>query len=195
MIALTFTATSAIVKADAPNITVTAVWRPGTQLSTIDTNGDHQTNVGDDLRYVDLEIDATTNVEFWATEITCKVNPLALETFMPNSDPGGVGDNVAVVTWSPGWNLPAATMYQPYNPTTGAMTIVAANDIAHPLGKNTITTSFPLATIRYRVKPVTVAMASPVSCTGSFLNADGKPVLTPVFVMPPALNIIPSYNI
>src|SRR5207253_2662570 len=117
------------------------------------------------------------------------VNKAALETYVEDSDPGvppGTGANVPVVTWGSAWTLTLAqVVQQPFNPATGAMTIDAANDAAHPLGKNTITTAFPVATIRYRVKPVTTTMTSPLSCTGSFLNRDGKPVLAPVFVMPP----------
>src|SRR5215467_12701625 len=67
-------------QAAAPAIVVTAVWHPGTQLSTIDSGTPGVTDASDDdLRYVDLELDATTNVEFWALELTCTVNKNALE--------------------------------------------------------------------------------------------------------------------
>src|SRR5260221_10960980 len=76
-------------RAATPNITVTAIWHPGTQLSTIDPDNNGITDQsGDDLRYVDLELDATTNVQFWAMELTCTVNPAALQSYTPNSDPG-----------------------------------------------------------------------------------------------------------
>ena len=171
--------------ADAPSIKVSPIWHPGTQLSTIDSGSPDQTDaIGDDLRYVDLEINVTTNVQFWAMELTCTVNKAVLESYAQNSDPFATEDNTPIVTWSSSWILPAAQVAQPFNTTTGAMTIAAANPVYDPLGQNTITNSFSLATIRYRVKPMTAASTSTLTCTGSFLNADGKPVLAPVFVMP-----------
>src|SRR5690349_21368889 len=68
--------------AAAPSIVVTAVWHPGMQLSTIDKGTIGITDAaGDDLRYADLEVDATTNVQFWAMELTCTVNKAALESY------------------------------------------------------------------------------------------------------------------
>src|ERR1041385_6445109 len=101
-IALVSVSMNQTARAATPSIVVTAVWQPGTQLTTIDKNGNHQTDSadGDDLRYVDLELDATTNVQFWATELTCTVNKAALESYAPDTDPNGTGDDVSVVSWA-----------------------------------------------------------------------------------------------
>src|SRR5690349_22453288 len=98
-IALVSVSISQAAHAATPSITVTALWHPGTQLATVDTAPIGQTNTGDDLRYVDLELDATANVQFWAMELTCTVNKTALESYTPNSDPNSTNDNVPVVTW------------------------------------------------------------------------------------------------
>src|SRR5262249_8802818 len=106
------------VHAATPSIVVTAVWKPGMQLSTIDTAPVGQTNGSDDLRYVDLELDATTNVQFWAMELTCTVNKTALESYVQNSDPNGTADNVPIVTFGNDWSLEAAQVVEkPFDPT------------------------------------------------------------------------------
>src|SRR5438034_9748129 len=72
--------------APVPSIKVNPVWRPATQLTTIDANANGITDSGDDIRYVVADIYATTNVEFWAVGFTCTVNKSELESYVQGGD-------------------------------------------------------------------------------------------------------------
>src|SRR5262249_4344629 len=148
--------------------------------------------------------------------LTCTVNKAALESYDDqHGDPGvgqGIGANVPVISFGQDWEQAGLepeirtngfqsppfvfnSAIKAFDPATGAMTIAIGNDASHPLGKVGTSTTLKLLTLRYRVKALTAAATSTVSCAGSFLDPDGKPVVMPSFVMPPALNILPGYTI
>lgn len=54
------TAIPATVAIDPPQIIVNPIWRPASQLDTVDTLTLGVTDPGDDLRYVDVEIYVST---------------------------------------------------------------------------------------------------------------------------------------
>jgi hypothetical protein len=182
---------------DSPKITVAPIWRPATQLTTIDAGQPGVTNPNDDIRYVDAQIFVTTSVKFWAAQLTCTVNKAVLDTYIPGSDPNDWQDDGPVVTWGPDWgwyNNDFTEIPASFNPATGVMTITATRlGNRNGLGSNGYNYTLLLATIHYRVK--NVAGTSPFTCTGNFLNRDGRPVLTPTFTAPAPLNVLTGYSI
>jgi hypothetical protein len=183
--------------ADPPKITIAPLWRPATQLTTIDTAVQGVTNPGDDLRYVDAQIMVTSSVKFWAAQMTCTVNKTVLDTYIPGSDPNDWQDDGPVVTWGPDWGIEGDEFTQipaAYNPATGAMTITATRlGNRNGLGSNGSNYTFLLATVRYRVK--SAAGTSPFTCTANFLNRDGRPVLAPTYTAPAPLTILTGYTV
>src|SRR5689334_14480938 len=70
--------------ADAPAISVTPVWHPGLQLTSV---------LPSDIRFADAAIYVTTSVPFWATELSCTVSASVLQTPSAGS----------LVNWGPDW--------------------------------------------------------------------------------------------
>ena len=182
--------------APAPSVKVTPVWRPASQLTTIDTNADGVTDPGDDIRYVVADIYATTNVEFWAVGFTCTVNKAVLESYVQNGDPNSTEDNVAMFTNGVNW-ISATNNVQNTTDTDGKINFAISElgTNALPMGSNGVSLTLHIASLKYRVKEGLIAAGtSPFTCTTNFLNRDGKPVLAAVYVAPPALSIIPGYT-
>jgi hypothetical protein len=186
---------------DAPKITIVPSWRPGATLDSIDLGTPNQLDVGDDFRYVDAEIYVTTSVPFWAVQMTCTVSAAALTSYeTPNNADTDPGNDVEPVLWGNAWGPTNeyTAVVDPFNPATGARTFTATRlGNVSPVGSNGVTTTFLLATLRYRVKDITTPSAtSPFNCTSTFLNKNGNPVLpTTTFTAPPNLNIFTGYTI
>jgi hypothetical protein len=184
----------------APSIKVNAVWRPATQLTTIDADSDGQTDSGDDLRYVVADIYATTTVEFWAVGLVCTVNKAALESYIPGNDPVGTEDNVAMLSAGGDWfiNGTAQLAFKDTTDSDGKFSfgITRSGASSSVMGVNGVSTTLLLATLKYRVKEgLTVASNSTFPCTTSFLNRDGKVVVAAAYTAPPALKILPGYTL
>src|SRR5574341_1069621 len=181
-----------------PSITVNPVWRPAQQLTTLDANGNGQTDGGDDLRYVAVDIFATATVEFWAVGFTCTVNKLALESYVQGGDPGSSGDDLPLFEVGTDWTAPRAPQLKNTIDTDGALRFAISEVFrtTPPMGSNGVSETLHIATIRYRVRKGLVATTSTFICTTQFLNRDGKPVLTTFkFVAPPALSVLPGYTL
>src|SRR5688572_11857206 len=103
---LSITAIPATVAIDPPQIIVNSIWRPASQLDTIDNVLNiGVTDAGDDLRYVDAEIYVTSSVQFWAAEFTCTVDKTVLESYTSidtGLDPSP--DDIPPVTFGAEWS-------------------------------------------------------------------------------------------
>jgi hypothetical protein len=182
-------------------ISVSGVWHPGLQLTTVDTGLPHQTDaLNDDLRYVDAEVYVTTNTQFWSVQLTCTVSPTVLESYAAHGDPGGTGDDIDMLTWGPQWGPELDAFWGVpgnHNPTftaTGAETVAASRaGLNTPMGANGITQTILLATFHYRVK--SVAGMSPFTCVSTFLDRNGVSVGAATYVAPTPLSVIAGYTI
>jgi hypothetical protein len=191
--------------AERPAITVTPSWRPGSQLTSLDTFGPVYPawEYGDDYRYVDLDIYATSNVNYWAVQVSCTLDATALDSYVWDEPmwTGDAGDDVQPVQWGPAWgtlNADYTAVVEPLN-ALGKVTITAAKyGYSWPMGQNGSNTTQLLATLRFRVKPqVTNPYSKSISprCTADFLDKDGKSVLRPTYARSAALNIMSGYTL
>src|SRR5574341_67906 len=165
----------------APMITVNPVWRPAQQLKTIDLNNNGDTDPGDDIRYVAVDIYATTTVQFWAVGFTCTLNKLALERYDIYDDAGG-GPGNNIPNFLPGgeWPFTFRSLKDDILNSTGELSfaIAIAGDSSPAMGTNGVSETLHLATLRFRVKDdLAAAITSGFTCTTQFLNRDGKVVL------------------
>jgi hypothetical protein len=186
-----------VLAVDPPLIRVAPQWRPATTLDSIDAFPLNTMGAGDDFRYVDVDIYVTASVQFWTAQLNCTVAPAALTTYetpnFVNSDPG---DNVAVVRWGPDMGIEGndfTSVVEPFT-ATGSRRFTAAKYYG-PIGGNGWNNTFLLATLRYRAKDIAANTTSPFTCVTTFLNKDGRVVLAPVYVAPPALSVITGYTI
>ena len=85
------------VMAQKTSMTLTPVWRPGEQLTTLTADSD--------FRYVDVQLQVTGNVQFWAVNIGCALSPDVLTNYVYDEigSPPDTGDDVPMVTWGPDW--------------------------------------------------------------------------------------------
>jgi len=188
-----------VVSAQSPSIRVNPVWRPASQLTSIDVNGDGDgvTDPGDDIRYVVADIYATVNVEFWAVGFTCTVNKNALESYVKFGDPNGTEDDVPIFDKGGDWTSVAEQAVDTTN-VDGKFNFAIAvlGEYNPPMGGNGVTQTLHIASLKYRVKEgLAAATTSPFTCITSFLNRDGRAVLAAVYVAPPPLSIIPGYTL
>ncbi|HEX2907294.1 MAG TPA: hypothetical protein VHO69_10570, partial [Phototrophicaceae bacterium] len=189
----------------APKITVAPNWGPPLQLTTLDTNapGYPTFNPGDDYRYVMAYFDTTTTVEFWAVEINCTANGNVLDIynqdFNGDNTPDHGEDNRAPVEWNgtvwdgqDGWTNYTSI----YTNVAGQLKISAVASKRgrnQPLGRNGVQTSLTLGSIQFRVKPT--AGTSPLTCTFSFLDRNGKVVVPATYTPPPPVTVISGYSV
>ncbi len=178
-----------VVPAFAANtMTVTPIWRPGQQLTTLVADGD--------FRYVDVELLLTGNVQFWAVNVGCTFTPSVLEGYTFDSGggttPSDPGDDVPMVTWGPEWGASgtefiavATTPGQnfDYNPATGLLSLRATRlGSVTPLGINGASYNLLLATLRLRVRDqgsTFRTVTATVKCAPmSFLDRDGRVVVS-----------------
>ncbi len=185
----------------APSIKLAPVWHPALQLTSLDPNGNRIWDTGDDIRYIEADIMVTTTVEFWAAEISCTVDKTILEGYTDiDSGPDGWHDDQSMVIWGDIWSWGSgfAEYVIPFDPATGKMTFVASKvAMSSPIGRNGESVSEKLAVIRYRVKPQagTVNKTVALTCTSTFLDRNGKPVVVPTVQAPPPARITSGYNI
>jgi hypothetical protein len=185
----------------APSIKVAPVWHPALQLTSLDAGAAGIWNPGDDIRYIEADIMVTTTVEFWATEITCTVDKTILDGYTNiDSGPDGWHDDQPMVIWGDIWSWGSgfAEYVIPFELATGKMTFVASKvAMSSPIGRNGESVSEKLAVLRYRVKPQTGTFNKTVAltCTSSFLDRNGKPVVVPTYQAPPPARITSGYNI
>lgn len=185
--------------AEPPKITIAPLWRPGTTLDTFDVNKNNiNDDTDDDFRYVDVDIYVTTTVQFWSVQLTCAATPAALTSY---NDPDADGDDdndIEPVIWGTAWGVEDTDFVgveDAYNPTTGARTITASRlGNRYPMGgANGTRDIFLLATLRYRAKDVALNANAAFTCTSSFLNRNGKPVLVATYTPPPPLPVLTGY--
>ncbi|MBZ0305797.1 MAG: hypothetical protein K8I82_06985, partial [Anaerolineae bacterium] len=79
-----------------PTIKVSPNWRPAETLTSMNSDltptypsddGDGRWEPGtddDDVRYVDVDLFTTTNMEFWTAQLSCTVSTLTLEAYPVN---------------------------------------------------------------------------------------------------------------
>jgi hypothetical protein len=189
-----------VMAVDPPIIRVSPQWRPATTLDSVDTGTLNVMDGADDFRYVDVDIYVTASVQFWTAQLNCTVAPAALTTyeFIPanlvNSDPG---DDVESVRWGPELGSVGGdftSFVEPFSMATGSRRFTAARFYG-PLGGNGWNNTFLLATLRYRAKDIAANTTSPFTCVTTFLNKDGRVVLAPVYVAPPALSVLTGYTV
>ena len=165
----------------------------------------------DDLRYVEAQVMVTTSVEFWAVDMTCTVNKDVLEAYTDYDQTGSPmawHDDAPMVNWGPVWGAYGVEYadYIPYDnkglpagfTDNGSMTFTATRIApAIPLGLNGTSYTFLLATLRYRVKNQgsPFSGSSPIKCSGTFLDRDGKSVLSPKYKAPASLVVLSGYVI
>jgi hypothetical protein len=196
---------STVFAAEPPKIQVVPSWRPGTTLDTIDNNGDgiNTPPLGtDDFRYVDVDIYVTTTVQFWSVQLTCTVTPTALTSYNfatgGQEDDGDTANATAPVIWGPTWGAAGAD-YAPvvdnFDAVKGSRTITATKlGNTYPMGgPDGASQILLLATLRYRVKAVTLSTKSTFTCVSTFLNRNGQPVLKATYTPPPALSVLTGY--
>lgn len=168
----------------APSMTLTPIWRPGEQLSSLASE--------DAPRYVDVQLLATGNVQFWAVNLTCAFSPAVLEGYTYDStdttlDPG---DDIPMVTWGPDWGTDfVAVGSDPFgsggqfdfDPGSGKLTLRASRlGNVPPLGINGADYTLMVASLRLRVKDlgdVYKTFSASVKCSPiEFLDRDGRTV-------------------
>lgn len=198
-----------------PTIKVNPSWRPAETLTSVNSDGnpaypsddaDGRWEPGtddDDVRYVDVDLFTTTNMEFWTAQLSCTVSNLTLEAYTVNLANDDFYDDKPMVQWGGEWGNPGADFTEvviPYNATTGQINFTASRlgSIA-PLGKNGVDYTLLLATLRFRVKtqaPTFFSGMSTFFCQANFLNRDGRATVPYAAVsMPLALKVIPGYSI
>jgi hypothetical protein len=137
--ALSVTAAPVLAQGLAPRITVTPVWRPGTTLDSLAAP-----TPDDPFKYVEAQIFVTTTVPFWAMEMTCSVNNLALNPYdwdnpleIGYPQTADTGDDSAQIRMGPDWggfltdytSIPSTDLVNPNTDTAqfGAFTVAGAN--------------------------------------------------------------------
>ena len=202
----------------ANTMTITPVWRPGQQLTSLDVNSNGVFDTGDDFRYVDVQLMITGNVQFWAVNMACALTPAVLQGYNVGSSVGDTGDDIPMVTWGPDWGttgtdfipawmqnidpdgagpLTAPTGFN-FNATSGTLTLRATRlgNVA-PLGINGANYTTMLATLRMRVRQLATATGSAtIKCTVmDFLDRNGRIVVKGKQAATPALAVRSGYSI
>jgi hypothetical protein len=184
-----------------PYIEVNLIWRPDMQLDTVDVNLNALEDGGDDFRYVDAEIWVTSNVPFFALDMTCTINRLVLTGYAWDNGGGGtpqIGDDTPMVVWGDQWGN-FNSIEQPYNPTNGSFHFAVTKlGWDHPMGGSGYDSTLLVATMRFQVLPQTLAgktTSSPLSCKGNFVDRDGKTVAKAKFNKPASLVVQEGYVI
>jgi hypothetical protein len=190
------------------SITVTPAWSAATTLTSLDTNGPAFPNheAGDDYRYVSVGLFATTNVEFWALQVTCTVPVATLQSYTADPDnlltPDDWGDWRRMIDPGPDWGTEGfdyVMISTPFNPTTGAMTLtISRQGQTTPLGANGQSRNMLLATFSYRVKPQVGVFkgTAAFACTPiAFLSRNATPIGVPTFTAPTPLSISSGLSI
>lgn len=205
----------------ANTMTVTPVWRPGQELSSLDVNSNGVfDSPDDDFRYVDVQLMITGNVQFWAINIACAFTPAVLQGY--NVDTGTTldpGDDIPMVTWGPEWGaentdfVSVSTDTDPdgagpllvpdgfdFNATSGTLTLRATRlGNVPPLGINGANYTMLLATLRMRVRHLgtgNTSTTATIKCTPmDFLDRDGRVVVKGKQAATPALAVRTGYSI
>jgi hypothetical protein len=200
---------------DKPAVDVSVVWRPATQLDTIDYDTDNVWDdvdsdtdwygpADDDFRYVEAEIYVTTSVPFWAVDLTCEVDPAVLVGYT-NVDTSGSPvedhDDQDMLEWGDEWwdrgGPNEAGTSGTYNAVTGEMDLTATltGSWHEPLGFYGYTDTFLLATLRYKTASLTASDDTDIKCSGRFLDRDGNDVAKPKFAKGTSLEVLTGYTI
>jgi hypothetical protein len=206
---------------DKPAINVSVVWRPATQLTTIDhdvagggaginvwedyePDGNYYGPADDDFRYVEAEIYVTTSVPFWAVDLTCEVDPAVLVGYSDvdtSGSPVEDHDDRPMLVWGGEWydrgGPSEAGTSGVYNGATGEMDLTATltGSWHEPLGFYGYTDTFLLATLRYKTASLAASDDTDIKCTGRFLDRDGNDVAKPKFAKGTSLEVLTGYTI
>jgi hypothetical protein len=212
-----------VAAATKPYLTVSPVWRPGQTMDGENSNGggfpsDDNDDIyepgsdDDDVRYVDVELLVSGNVQFWAADVSCTATSSILNEYTHDTTTAtdNPGDDVPMVRWGSDWETegndfyayPAAAAYQglannDYDPVTGTINFSATRlGTAAPIGKNGTDYTLLLATVRFQLK----VLASPASATFSckvmqFLDRDGKAVAKAKIDKMAALQVVTEYRL
>jgi hypothetical protein len=128
-----------------PQLSLYVNWTPKEQLTTFNT----------DERFVTAQIYVNSNVQFWALDLSCRIGTGAELELLDVTYPSG--------TWGTDYFANPALdgvngIKQRYNPTTAvaggflALTITRVGSNTPPVGINGVSTSLPVATLRFKVK-------------------------------------------
>jgi hypothetical protein len=206
---------------DKPAIDVSAVWRPATQLTTIDQDiagggagvdvwedfepdGNYYGIDDDDFRYVEAEIYVTASAPFWAVDLTCTVDPDVLTGYADDDTSGSPvddHDDRPMLIWGDAWDdrggANEAGNSGVYDPVTGEMDLTATltGDWHEPLGFYGYTDTFLLATLRYKTASLAASDDTDIKCSGRFLDRDGEDVAKPKFAKGTSLDVLTGYTI
>lgn len=158
-------------------IIIDPLWQPGEQL----------TSISGDTRYVELQIFAQGNVQFWAVDLTCSVG-FGTELLNP------------VLTWGPEWETEGVDFYEylpvnffQYGTLKASATRLGADNT--PMGLNGAEYDMVLLTIKFEVGDLDFNSLVVPFCSASFLNRNGEVVLSALQYNYDPLTITVGYNI
>lgn len=191
------------VMAQKTSMTLTPVWRPGEQLTTLTADSD--------FRYVDVQLQVTGNVQFWAVNIGCALSPDVLTNYVYDEigSPPDTGDDVPMVTWGPDWGT-NGTDFVPvssvpgqgfdYDSVSGTISLRATRLGAVPsIGVNGAEYTLLLASLRLRVRDlgsVFTTRSASIKCNPiEFLDRDGRSVVKAKQAKTPDLIVRTGYTI
>lgn len=177
-------------QAQAPRMTIYAIWTPGEQL----------TSVSGDTRFVTLETHVSGNIQFWAVNVICNIgNGQQLTPVDPATDADST-DPDQFVRWGAVWGTEDTDFvdFVTYNPAIGQINAVATRVGADqsPVGVNGVDSTDSLFTIRFRVNELPYNAQVAVNCfITEFLDRDGNIVLRGYQTWTPNLMIFTGYTL
>ena len=188
VIILVMVSVSSVMAQVTYKVTLAPIFRPGVQLDTD----------GSDIRYVDVDLIAKSNIEYWTVQVNCLVNKAVLSNYLLDTSfsTANPGDDVPMFTPGEAFDdlTPPAVIMVPFNATTGAFAVTISRvNPSTPIGGGDV--PLVLGTMRFQVKPQTMAAASTFSCTSSFLDRNGVVVAPVTYVAPAPLSVLPGYPI
>lgn len=156
----------------------------------------------DEVNYVSLDLDVTTDTEIWAVDVSCSFATEMLEVY-PVDSTGATDnptDNQHPFIPSIAWGIIGTHYTQvnfPYTPGTLRVALSRIGQIPG-LGVNGQTSTFSLGTMTLRIKPQNSAFegAPKVSCLYSFVNRNGVVIGTSALpLIAPTLFVREGYSI
>ncbi|MEO1162898.1 MAG: hypothetical protein AAFV98_03860 [Chloroflexota bacterium] len=164
-----------------PSMRLNVGFTPNTQLTSI---------VADD-RFVDMTINLTGNVQFWAVEMTCSVGGGTQLTFQDITFPEGQWgvENIDYI------RIPTNANGQYQSGGTLSFTISRAGIDNTPLGISGASYSLPLASVRYQVANQNFnTTVTPFCFISRFLDRDGRIIANGIASSTP-LRILVGYEL
>jgi hypothetical protein len=191
---------------------VTPRWNPPTELTSLETNGTPGLQSGtngtwtpgvgddDDIRYLGVNLYATTNMEIWAANFSCTVPTTFVELYtanFTNDDPYDAETSYAGTAW--GSENTDFTILRSSNFATGVHQVTISRMGQIPgIGQNGTTNTFELGYLQYRIKAQalnTFTGTVSLTCTGTFLDRNGASLGAIAFQTVPPANLRYGYSI